>query len=303
VASQAGAGLGLRPEEKAAIERFEREVIAPSMDGLVILQFTASWCGPCKQLSPLLQKVAADYADRGVRLVPVDIDEQRLIAAQFRIQSVPTVYSFYQGQPVADITQYRSEGQLKRVIEQLLAQLPPSGAAAAREAEVAPLLAMGEEVLAAGDAARAANILSQVREIDPDNPEVAGALARALLAAGDAAGAEAAIEGQDAAHPAVSRARAALSLAAAPVADVSAEAARLAADPDDHEARFALAESAIASGDRDAGAEALLALIARDRDWNEGVARARFLQLLEAQGLADPWSREQRRRLSSILFT
>src|SRR5690349_3401462 len=110
------ATIGLSDAERDAVERLQRDVIEPSMDSLILLDFWAEWCGPCKQLSPVLDKIAADYADKGVKLVKIDVDADKVIAAQFQIQSIPTVYAFFHGQPVADLTNYRSEGQLKRII-------------------------------------------------------------------------------------------------------------------------------------------------------------------------------------------
>ena len=300
------ATLGISEAEREALARFERDVINPSMTQLVVLQFTAEWCGPCKQLSPILDKVAADYADKGVALRRIDVDEEKMVAAQFRIQSIPTVYALFQGQPVADLTNYRTEGQIKSALDQLLGQLPVQGEAQELKAQIEPLLAKADQVLAAGDAAGAASIFAQIHDLAPDDPEATGGLTRALVGDGKTDEARALLDSLDtevAKHPAIARARAALEVAATPVADVSAEEARLDANPDDHEARFAIANAKMASGDRDGAADALLEIIGRDKEWNEGAARTRFLQLLEAAGLEDPWGRAQRRRLSAVLFT
>lgn len=301
------ATLGMSEADKQAVEDFRRDVVEPSRTSLVIVDFWAEWCGPCKQLTPVIEKVCAEYATKGVKLVKINVDDNGFIASQFRVQSIPTVYAIFQGQPVADLTQARTEGQFRQMFDQLLAQLPIESDEKAQAQEIAPLIAMGEDVLAKGDAARALSIFAQIIEMVPDNAEALSGQVRALVALGETDQAQALLDAlpEDIGKtPPVERARAALSLAltAQPVEDLSGLEAKLAADPDDHETHFALANGHMANGDHDAAADALLDIIARDRDWNEGAARQQLLKLFEVVGLEDPWVSAQRRRLSAILF-
>jgi putative thioredoxin len=297
----------MSPQEKEAVEAFRRDVVEPSMTSLVVIDFWAEWCGPCKALAPVLEKVAADYADKGVVLAKVDTDKNQFIAAQFQVRSIPTVYAMFQGQLVADLTNARTEPQLKATLDQLLRQLPVGSEEKDLEAELAPLIAMGEQVLGEGDAERALSIFDQLAEMAPEHPAVASGRIRALVAADRDADAEAAIAAlpEDLAKlPEIERARSALALKqeAQPVDDLAGLQAEVAANPDDLDARFRLAGGQMAAGDRDGAADNLLAIIAAERDWNEGAARDRLLKLFEVTGLEDPWVAAQRRRLSAILF-
>jgi putative thioredoxin len=300
------ASMGLNLDEQKAVERFRQDVAEPSMTKLVILDFWAEWCGPCKALTPLLEKVAAEYADKGVVLAKVNVDEEQFIASQFQVRSIPTVYAMFQGQPVADLTSARSESQLRAAIDQLLAKLPVQ-AGDAPAPDLAPLLAMGEEVLAGGDAERAAGIFAQILDMAPDSAEAHAGLLRALIAAGNIEEAEAMLAEIDpalAADPLIERARTALALVKDRPDDSELVALRAAAAerPADMDAQFAFASAAFAAGERDAAATTLLAMIGTDREWNEGAAKTKLLQMFEAIGLEDPWVATTRRKLSTILF-
>ncbi|WP_069309216.1 tetratricopeptide repeat protein [Porphyrobacter sp. LM 6] len=309
--------MGLSIDEQKAVERFRKTVVDPSQTSLVILDFWAEWCGPCKALTPVLEKVAADYADKGVVLAKINVDEDQFIAAQFQVRSIPTVYAMFQGQPVADLTNARSESQLKAMLDQLLAQLPvQAGGAPAAGApqgpspeELAQFVKMGEEALAAADPQRAASIFAQITEFAPENAPAHAGLVRALVQLGEVDQARQVMEVIDndprlATDAAIAPARSALELAGTRVDDseLAALRAAAAAAPDNMDAQFAFAEAAFAAGARDEAADTLLAMIAADREWNEGAARAKLLKIFEATGLEDEWVVGVRRRLSRVLF-
>ncbi len=302
------ASMGLTTEEHKAVEAFRKNVVEPSMTKLVILDFWAEWCGPCKALTPVLEKIAAQYADKGVVLVKVNVDEERFIAAQFQIQSIPTVYAMFQGQPVANLTNARTESQLAGIIDQLLDKLPiQAGDAEPQGPDIAPLLEMGEEVLAEGDGERAAGIFAQILDIAPDSVAAIAGLVRSLTAAGKTAEAQALLDDlppEIASDPLLERARSALALVAdkADDSEIAGLRAAVEANGDDHAARFDLAVALFAAGSRDEAAEHLLSIVRADKDWNEGAARARLLQIFEAVGLEDPWVSATRRKLSAALF-
>jgi len=303
------ASMGLNIDEQKAVDRFRQEVVEPSMTNLVILDFWAEWCGPCKALAPMLEKVAAEYADKGVILAKINVDEEKFIASQFQVKSIPTVYALFQGQPVADLTNARSETQLKGVLDQLLEKLPVGeGADGAQPAQdIEPLLAMGEDVLESGDGERAASVFAQIIEMVPDNAQAHSGLIRALTLAGHVEEAAAALDALDpklAADPQIERAKAALELAKDKPEDSELASLQKAAvdAPADMDAQLAYANAAFAAGDRDSAADTLLKMIETDNEWNEGAAKAKLLQIFEAIGLEDPWVSATRRRLSLLLF-
>jgi len=306
--------MGLSIDEQKAVEKFKQDVVEPSMTKLVILDFHAEWCGPCKALAPMLEKVAGEYADKGVVLAKVDVDKEQFIAAQFQVQSIPTVYAMFQGQPVADLTNARSESQLKQTLDQILSQLPIEGGEAdspqAQAAQqVDQFVAMGEQVLSEGDAARAAGIFAQVAEMAPENAAAHAGLIRALALADQVEEAKTALAAAEANpalanDPQIENAKAALELAGNKVDDGELAALRekAQADPSDMDARLSYAEAAFAAGQRDAAADELLAMIEADREWNEGAARTKLIDIFNAVGLEDPWVVATRRRLSKLLF-
>jgi len=299
--------MGLSMDEQKAVDRFRKDIVEPSMTKLVILDFYADWCGPCKALAPVLEKVAGEYADKGVELRKIDVDKEQFIAAQFQVQSIPTVYAMFQGQPVADLTNARSESQLKQVLDQILGQLPIAADGTAPQQDVSQFIAMGEQVLGEGDSERAASIFAQVIEMAPDNAAAHAGLVRALAQAGHAEEAQAALASAEAnpalaGDAALAQAKSALELAANRVDDGELAALRAKAAGGDMDARLAYADAAFAAGQRDAAADELLAMFEADREWNEGAAKARLLQIFEAVGLEDPWVATTRRRLSRLLF-
>jgi len=301
--------MGLNLDEQKAVDRFKTNVVEPSMTKLVIVDFWAEWCGPCKQLTPVLEKVAAEYADKGVVLVKVNVDEEKFIASQFQVKSIPTVYAMFQGQPVADMTPARTEGQIKQMLDQILAQVPvqAGGDGEQPQQDVGQFIDMAEQVLADGDAARAVTIFAQVVEMAPDNVAAHAGLVRALISSGEVEQAQQifdALQPEIQSDPALAPAKSALELAASQVDDSELAGLRDAANanPDNMEAGFAFAEAAFAAGQRDEAAGTLLDMIARDMEWNDGAAKAKLLQIFEAVGLEDEWVVANRRKLSHILF-
>ena len=303
------ATLGLTTDEQKAVEQFRIDVVTPSMERLVILDFWAEWCGPCKQLTPILEKVAAEYADRGVILAKVNVDENKFIAAQFQVRSIPTVYAMFQGQPVADLSPARTEPQLRQMLDQLLEKLPIVVGDAAPDPleQLAPLVEEAEMLLAQSEAEQAYGVFAEVLSVLPEHPAALSGLIRALTALGRQDEGQAIFDSLSEelrSDPVLEKAGSVLSIAAAavPPEELAGLKASVAAAPHDHALRLELANALMAAGDRDGAAEALLVIIAADREWNDGAAKARLLEIFVLIGLEDPWVAATRRKLSAVLF-
>ncbi len=275
---------------------FAADVVETSRTTPVIVDFWAPWCGPCKQLGPMLEK-AVLAAKGAVKLVKIDIDKNPVFAGQLRVQSIPAVFAFADGRPVDAFLGAVPESQVKAFVDKLIV--------APAASPIEELLAAAKEALDAGDVGGAAQAFAQVLQADPTNAAAIGGLARCYLAGGDVerAGEVVAMAPPNAKHPDLDAARAGLALAAAAPKDTAGFEKRLAANADDHEARFELAKALAAKGRLAQAADSLLTIIERDRDWNEGAARSQLLTVFEAAGGGSDVAKQGRRRLSSILFS
>lgn len=279
---------------------FAADVIQESRRQPVLVDFWAPWCGPCKQLTPVLEK-AVKAAGGRVRLVKMNIDDHPSIAGQLGIQSIPAVIAFKDGQPVDGFMGAIPETQIAAFIDRIAGKGAPGG-------QLADALAAAAEARQAGDAQTAADIYSAVLEQAPDNVEALAGLAELLFESGDTAAAEELLAGApDDAKAAQAlagiRSKIALAAEAAKLGDAAAFERRLAENPADHDARFDLAMIQNAKGDRMAAADNLLAIVKADRSWRDDGARAQLLKFFEAWGMADEATLAARRRLSSLLFS
>jgi putative thioredoxin len=278
---------------------FAQDVIEASRETPVIVDFWAPWCGPCKTLGPTIEKAVKNSGGQ-VKLVKINVDENQQLAQQLRVQSIPAVFAFKNGQPVDGFVGAQSESQINAFIGRLTGDAGPSPIEKAVE--------QGETALAAGDFETAADIFGQVLRADAENGRAVAGLCQCLIASGEREEARMmldGLEGKLASDPAIQSVRAALDLAeqSVDVGDVSAFRARLEADANDHEARMELSKALLAAGQREEAVDELLESIRRDRNWNEEAARKQLLTLFEAFGQADEVTVAARRRLSSMLFS
>jgi putative thioredoxin len=301
-AQTAGAAGEAAAIKDTSLATFAADVLDASMEVPVIVDFWAPWCGPCKQLGPLLEKLVGE-AKGAVRLVKVNIDENPEIAQQLRIQSVPTVYAFRNGQPVDGFMGAIPESQLRQFIQGLLG---PAGAAPEPGAE--DVLALAAEALAKHDLSTAAQIYGHVLQEDPGNPKAVAGLARCYLESGDIDRAKKTLQlvrPDGASDESIRAVEAELSLKerAAAAGDIASLRAKVEANPADLQARFELALALDGKGAREEALGQLLEIMKRDRKWNEDAARTQLLTLFDAMGPTDPRTIAARRRLSSILFS
>ena len=276
---------------------FMADVVEASKTQPVLVDFWATWCGPCRTLTPMLEK-AVRAAGGAVKLVKIDVDKNPAYAGQLRVQSIPTVYAFVDGQPVDGFMGALPDSQVKQFVDRLAKQ----GAGAS---PVDELLGMAKESLELNDLGGAAQAYAQALQMDPGNARAIGGLARLYQQSGDLERAAEVLEmaPPEAKDPDIDAVRAALALAAEAPSETAEFEARLAADPDDHEARLELAKALAAAGQMHDAVDQLIESIGRDREWNDQAARKQLLTIFEAAGPMSDVARLGRRKLSSILFS